>query len=108
MQDRTIDNALLALRKQIIRSQLEGRGQVEKLLRLRDVPIPCVMMYSAYRGCMKRLILDALQDRPKTLCEVVAHVATGRPELTRETAYQRTAQRLYRMKQIIPMRGFVG
>ncbi len=32
MQDRTIDNALLALRELIIRGGLEGQGQVEALL----------------------------------------------------------------------------
>lgn len=98
MQDRTIDNALLALRKQIIRGGLEGRDQVEALLWLRGLPIPRTMGYPACRGCMKRLILDALSSGPKPLCDVVAHVVAGRPELTGETAYHRTAQRLYRMK----------
>lgn len=61
------------------------------------------MGYPAYRGCMKRLILDALGGGPMALGDVVAHVVAGRSELTRETAYQRTAQRLYRMK----LRGLV-
>ena len=39
MQDKAINNALLALRRQIIRENLDGLAEVETLLRLRGVPL---------------------------------------------------------------------
>jgi hypothetical protein len=43
MQDKTIDGALLALRKQIIREKREGLAHVEALLALRGVHMPAVL-----------------------------------------------------------------
>jgi hypothetical protein len=43
MQDKTISNALLALRKQIIRGDSDGLAQVETLLRMRSVDMPRVL-----------------------------------------------------------------
>ncbi|MTJ05746.1 MAG: hypothetical protein FH759_13765, partial [Sediminimonas qiaohouensis] len=40
MQDRTIDNALLALRKEIVRHGRDGLDHVEALLTLRGVELP--------------------------------------------------------------------
>lgn len=99
MQDKTIDNALLALRRQIIRGDGKNLAHVEALLRARGVPIPRVMNCPAYRGEMKRLILGALRDGPRTRSEIIDHILTRRPELTRRRASQRTSQRLYVMKQ---------
>jgi len=101
MQDKSIDGALLALRKQIIRGDLDGLEHVEALLRLRGVDMPRVMPAKrkdvARKGLMTLLILDILRDGPKTLLEVAARVAEKRPE-SADRAYSRTAQALSKMK----------
>jgi hypothetical protein len=70
MQDKTIDNALLAPRKQIIRGDGEGLERVEALLRMRSVPMPSVLPHrcptTARRNVMRHLVLDALRDGSKT------------------------------------------
>lgn len=98
MQDRTIDNALLALRKQIIRGGGEGLDHVETLLRVRGVDMPRVMPAKksdvARKGHMQLLILESLKSGPRTVREIVAYVAKRRPEISHEAAYTRTGQRL--------------
>ncbi|GAA6199211.1 hypothetical protein [Aquicoccus sp. SU-CL01552] len=107
MQDKSIDNALLALRKQIIRGNRDGLEHVEALLRLRGVDMPRVLPAKrsdvARRGHMTLLILDILRDGPKTLQEVAARVAEYRPE-SADRAFSRTAQALSKMKA----KGLVG
>lgn len=102
MQDRTIDNALLALRKQIIREGGEGQDHVEALLQMRGVDMPRVLPSKrkdvAGKGLMTRLALEALRGGPKPLREVVSHVARHRPELPYRAAYIRTTQALAKMK----------
>lgn len=102
MQDKSIDNALLALRKQIIRGNLDGLAHVEALLALRGVPMPRVMPDkrpdAARRGHMRWIVLDALRDGPKPFREVVAYVSERRPEITYEAAYQRTGQVLWKLR----------
>ena len=108
MQDKSIDGALLALRKQIIREKREGLAHVEALLALRGVPMPAVLPAkrkdAAGRGIMSAIILEVLSDVPMPLPQVAAHVASRRPDLGPEFAYQRTVQVLFKMKQ----RGLVG
>lgn len=61
MQDKTIDNALLALRRQIIRSEGDGLDHVEALLTQRGVRIPRAVQISPLsRGECKRLVLSML------------------------------------------------
>ena len=107
MQDKTIDNALLALRKQIIRGDLDGLGYVEALLRLRGVDMPRVKPARrkdvARKGLMTLLVLDILRDGPKPLREIAARVAEARPE-SADRAYHRTAHTLSNMKA----KGLVG
>ncbi|WP_159458612.1 hypothetical protein [Roseisalinus antarcticus] len=43
MQDKTIDNALLALRKDMIRNGGDGLTHVEALLTMRGVGLPAVL-----------------------------------------------------------------
>lgn len=104
MQDKTIDSALLALRKQIIRSKSEGLAHVEALLTLRGVAMPMVLPAkkrdAARRGQMRALVLEALREGPKPLREIVAHVAARRPELEPRAAYMRTTQALVRMRAL--------
>ena len=108
MQDKSINGALLALRKQIIRSDGEGLAHVEALLALRGVHMPAVLPAKrkdvAGRGIMSAIILEVLSNVPMPLPQVVAHVASRRPDLDPEFAYQRTVQVLFKMKQ----RGLVG
>ena len=108
MQDRSIDGALLALRKNIIRGGLEGLPHVEALLGLRGVPMPRVMPVklpdAARRGLMRLIVMDALRGGPMTLADLSRHVVTKRPELTYKAAYQRTSQVLTKLK----LDGIVG
>ena len=103
MQDRTINNALLALRKQIIREGGEGQDHVEALLQMRGVDMPRVLPPKrkdvAGKGLMTRLVLDALRDGPKSAETVTAYVAPRRPELSPEAAKKRTALALTKAKK---------
>ena len=103
MQDQTINNALLALRKQIIRGNGEGIAHVEALLLSRGVHMPRVMpskrLDVARKGQMRRIIIEALSDGPKPLREIVAYVERNRPEIPPRAAYVRTTQVLAKMKQ---------
>lgn len=102
MQDRTIDSALLALRKQIIRGGGQGLAQVESLLHMRGVDIPRVLPAKrkdvARKGEMTRIILDALQAGPMPLQSIASHVAKARPDSDPDRAYSRTAQALHKLK----------
>jgi len=102
MQDKPIDNALLALRKQTIRGDLDGLEQVEALLTMRGVSMPRVMPAKrpdvARRGLMRLLVMDTLRGGPATFRDVVAFVEPRRPELAPRVAYIRTGQTLARMK----------
>src|SRR6056297_1386858 len=103
MQDRTIDSALLALRKQIIRDSLDGLDHVEALLQMRGVDAPRVMppkpKNSARRGHMTALVLNALAEGGKTLPEVARCVHQRRPGLPYSAAYARTGQALAKLKK---------
>ena len=107
MLDKSIDGALLALRKQIIRGDEAGLEHVEALLRARGVFLPRVMpakrIDAARRGHMSLIVLAALRGGPKAASEVTAYVAPRRPELTQEAVKQRTSQCLTKLK----MRGLV-
>ena len=100
-QDRTINNALLALRKQIIRGNGTGLEHVEALLRARYVRLPklrCPRRSDAARqGVLHNLVMEALQDGPQPLQAIVAYVVNKRPEAA-ERAYNRTAQTLHRLQ----------
>jgi len=103
MQDKTINSALLALRKQIIRGKLDGLTHVEALLMMRGVDMPAVLPAQrpdvARRGHMAAMVLDALRDGPKPLREIAAHVASKRPEIDERAAYVRTTQALDKLKR---------
>jgi hypothetical protein len=104
MLDKSIDGALLALRKQIIRGDGKGLEHVEALLALRGVPMPQVRaprkVDVARCRQMRLLVLAALKDGPKPLPEIAACVAAAkRPELPPKAAYTRTWQALARLKR---------
>jgi len=102
MQDKTINNALLALRKQIIRGDGKGLAQAESLLRMRGVDMPRVLPAKrsdvARKGQMSKLVLDALRGAPMTTIQVADHVARNRPELTPEAAKKRAGLCLTKLK----------
>jgi len=102
MQDKTINNALLALRKQIIRGDGRGLAQAESLLRMRGVDMPRVLPAKrkdvARKGHMSKLVLDALRGSHMTTIEVADHVARNRPELTPEAAKKRAGLCLTKLK----------
>ena len=103
MQDKTINNALLALRKQVIRENGDGRDHVEALLQMRGVDMPRILPAKrqdvAGKGLMTRLVLEALRDGPKTTEAVTAYVAPRRPELSPQAAKKRTALAMTKMKK---------
>lgn len=102
MQDKSIDGALLALRKQIIRGDQDGLEHVEALLRLRGVPMPRILPGKrsdvARRGHMRVWILGALRDGPKTLQEVTDWIAEKTPHVPRRRVYSRVSQALHKLK----------
>lgn len=102
MQERSIDGALLALRKATIRENRDGLEHVEALLAMRGVELPRVMLAKRKdvvgKGRMRRLVLNALKDGPLPLPAIAAHVSAGRPEISYKAAYIRTGQALARMK----------
>ena len=102
MQDKSIDCALLALRKTIIRGNLDGLAHVEALLSFRGVHMPDVLPAKkadvAKSGHMSRLVRDALRDGPRTTHEISAIVAAARSEISPEVAHRRTEQVLCNMK----------
>jgi len=102
MQDKSIDGALLALRKQIIRGNGEGIAHVEALLVMRGVPMPAVLPAkkpdAARKGMMRIIILDGIRQGYRTQRELAAYVAGKRPDLDPRAAYLRTTQALQKMR----------
>jgi hypothetical protein len=95
MQDRTINNALTALRKQ---GGPQGK-LAEVLLDLRGVE------WSGYtqnqplrRGEARRLVLDELKAGPKTNSELGQTLRTVRPDITPRAAANRSYQALLRLE----------
>lgn len=94
MQDRTIDNALLALRKQ---GGHQGK-LAEVLLDMRGVPTPRYLEVKAFRrGGTKKIILEALQDGPKTTGHLGDAIRQHRPDLTPKAAANRAYQSIVRL-----------
>ncbi len=102
MQDKTIDSALLALRKQIIRGNLDGLDHVESLLTLRGVHMPRVLpakpLDQAGKGIMAYMALQALRNGPQTAINVSKCIALQRPEISFAKAHKLTANALTKLK----------
>ena len=107
MQDRTINSALLNLRRDIIRGDGVGLDHVEALLVQRGIHMPMVRPKwgpRAGKGIMARMALDALADGPLTARQVTEYIAEQRPELGYDQAHRLTATALTKLK----WRGLVG
>ncbi len=93
MQDKTINSALLALRKA---GGTQGK-LAEVLLDMRDVKPPRYYQNKpAKRGQTARFVLDALKDGPKT-CPQLADML-DRPGLARKYQLQRVYMALIRLE----------
>ncbi len=102
MLDKTIDSALLALRRQINQCDGKGREHVEALLKQRGVHMPRAMpprLNVAGSGVMARMALDALRDGPQTARYVSEYVAKRRPEITFDKGHVFTAVALTKLKK---------
>jgi hypothetical protein len=102
MLGKSIDKALVALRKQIIQGEGKGLEHVEPLLALRCVSMLRVLLAKredvAKRGQTRRMLVDTLRGGPKTLIELVALVRAWKPHVPARLAYFRTAQALHKMQ----------
>jgi len=102
MQDKTIDNALLELRKQMIRGELDGLDHVEALLVMRSVRLPRVLprkpRNQAGKGVMTYMALAALRGGPQTALNVSKCIALQRPELTFDKSHKYAAVALTKLK----------
>ena len=96
MQNRTIDNALLALRRQ-------GGAQsklAEVLLDMRGVEIPTRQQLAPMkRGQAAKFVLTRLQDGPKRCPEIADVLQKERPDLRRELVLQRCFTALCRLEK---------
>lgn len=91
MQDKTINNALLALYR-----SGEGRGHVEALMAIRGVAKPkCVHDRQLSRGGCRRLVLANL---PATASQIADVVQSELPGVTRKSAFQRVYMALRRLE----------
>lgn len=96
MQDRPINNALVAL----LRLGGEQAELARQLMALRGVPAPCFMQDRPLgRGRCRRIVLDALQDGPKTAREVGELVQAHVPGISARSAANRAYQALLRLEE---------
>lgn len=100
MQDRTINNALLALQQQ-------GGPEAymaHALLLMRGVEIPRRQQYMPLaRNQCARLVMDAVKTGPNRLGELADLMCEANPNLTRHNAYNRVFSCVCRLQE----KGFV-
>lgn len=93
MLDKSIDAALLALRKQIIRGDGNGLAHVEALCLMRGLELrrvaPAQRKDAARKGETARLVIGALRDGPRSRADIVALLAASKPDLDHLTCYRR-------------------
>ncbi len=97
MQDRTINNALIALHK----AGGEQADLARQILRMRGIEPPRLVSRCSdpfRRNQMRAAILDALRDGPKTGPEIVWHVMRYRDGWAFKDAQRRVSTALTKMK----------
>lgn len=95
MQDKTINNALFALR----REGGEVQELAERLLTLRGLhERPRIIRGFARRGQMQRLVLEAIKAGHNSRPDIAAYVADKRPEMPPERAYKRVDSALKKLQ----------
>lgn len=96
MQDKTINNALLALRKQ---GGTQGK-LADVLLDMRGVEPPRFYQNKpSKRGQAAKFVLSVLQEGPKTCPQIADVLAQDRPDLARKRQLQRVYMALVRLEQ---------
>lgn len=98
----TIRNALLYIRAEIVRDNLNGLEHVDALLAMRGheaAPVPRKTPKAFKRGELRRMILDALRDGPQTGAQLAERIAGQRDGLTRQQAYKRVYIALHGMQR---------
>jgi hypothetical protein len=104
MLDKTINSALLALRAQIIRGNLDGLDHVEALLVQRGIdpaahhvprPIP---RDSCKLREVKLIIIAALRDGPKRPAEIGVYFMACKPEIEPDRAMIRVYRAIYKLR----------
>ena len=100
MQDKSINNALLELRAQIIRGGLEGREHVEALLLARGVNLqparkPCRPRHG--RNYARLLILEALRSGPMHGRAIAGYAVARVPEVPQDALRRLVSSGLWKM-----------
>ncbi len=104
MQEKTIINALLRVRRQAFGRDIETQHHAEALLQLRGVDLasfPLTQRATVSRfpnGVMRRMLLDLLNDGPKPMRALAETVHAAKPEITYNAAYKRTSTVLDRLR----------
>lgn len=96
MQDKTINNALLALYK----AGGEQADIAEALLNMRGVPLPVRRVYDRQmrRGQSRRLVLGVLSEGPCLTGKISDKVQEALPGISRRSACQRVHMTLRRLE----------
>jgi predicted ABC-type transport system involved in lysophospholipase L1 biosynthesis ATPase subunit len=104
MQDKTINNALLRVRRDAYGRDAESFGHAEALLRLRGVDLAAHVIHrksmtkrSGNRQ-MRLAILRSLRTGPKVMQEIARDVHADNPQLDFDAAYKRAGMALARCK----------
>ena len=98
MQDKTINNALLELRRM---GGTQGK-LAETLLELRGVPLPrvCKQRFKSFeRNELRELVFAALADGPKLGGQIVAYAVTQRPDVPYDVMQSRLSTRLWTLQR---------
>ena len=102
MLDKSIDAALVELRRQIVRGGLEGKEHVEALLIARGVALrPMSRQLVAVRlprNYLRRMILAALKGGPMTGPAIAAMVTAKSPQIAPGQAYFRAYSAVTRLR----------
>ena len=101
MKDKTINNTLIALHKEMTRNGLEGLPHVEALLTIRGVDLPSypkrLPTNGQYKGRMRRMVLAAIKEGHNTPRDIT--LVLGPPDVSYALMYQRVYQALLRLER---------